>query len=91
MKSHRTCLDSDSKESASVQEDPLKNGMATHSSILAWRFPWTQEPDQLQSLGHKELDTTNTFIFILLSMPSLSFIHIVGWNPCDWISFCKAE
>ena len=26
------------------QEDPLKKGMATHSSILAWRFPWTEEP-----------------------------------------------
>ena len=29
------------------QEDPLEEGMATHSSILAWRFPWTEEPDRL--------------------------------------------
>ena len=32
-------------------EDPLKKGMATHSSILAWRIPWTEEPDGLQSMG----------------------------------------
>ena len=30
------------------QEDPLENGMATHSSILAWRIPWTEEPGGLQ-------------------------------------------
>ena len=37
-----------------VQEDPLEKGMATHSSILAWRIPWTEEPGGLQSKGsHK--------------------------------------
>ena len=36
-------------------EDLLEGGMATHSSILAWRIPWTEEPDGLQSWGHKEL------------------------------------
>ena len=33
------------------REDPLENEMATHSSILAWRIPWTEEPGGLQSLG----------------------------------------
>ena len=33
------------------QEDPLQKRMATHSSILAWRIPWTEEPDGLQSIG----------------------------------------
>ena len=33
------------------QEDPLEEGMATHSSILAWRIPWTEEPGRLQSVG----------------------------------------
>ena len=33
------------------REDPLEKGMATHSSILAWRIPWTEEPDRLQSTG----------------------------------------
>ena len=32
-------------------EDPLEKGMATHFSILAWRIPWTEEPDGLQSMG----------------------------------------
>ena len=32
-------------------EDPLEEGMATHSSILAWRIPWTGEPGRLQSIG----------------------------------------
>ena len=32
-------------------EDPLEEGMATHSSILAWRIPWTEEPAKLQSMG----------------------------------------
>ena len=33
------------------QEDPLEKGMATHSSILAWKIPWTEEPGRLQSMG----------------------------------------
>ena len=33
------------------QEDPLEEEMATHSSILAWRTPWTEEPGGLQSMG----------------------------------------
>ena len=32
-------------------EDPLEEGMATHSSILAWRIPWTEEPGELQTIG----------------------------------------
>ena len=39
-------------------EDSLKEGMATHSSILAWRIPWTEKPGGLQSQGCKELDMT---------------------------------
>ena len=34
-------------------EDPLEKGMATHSSILAWRIPWTEEPGRLQSMGSR--------------------------------------
>ena len=33
------------------QEDPLEEGMATHSSILAWRVPWTEDPGGLWSMG----------------------------------------
>ena len=33
------------------REDPLEEGMTTHSSLLAWRIPWTEEPGRLQSMG----------------------------------------
>ena len=39
-------------------EHPLEEGVATHSSILAWRIPWTEEPAGLQSMGVAEEDTT---------------------------------
>ena len=37
------------------QEDPLEKGMATHSSTLAWRIPWTEEPGGLQSMGSQRV------------------------------------
>ena len=37
------------------QEDPLKEDMATHSSILAWKIPWTEEPGKLWSLGSQRV------------------------------------
>ena len=37
------------------REDPLEKEMATHSSILAWRIPWTEEPDGLQSMGSQRV------------------------------------
>ena len=55
---------SDSKESACIagdlgsipdQEDPLEKGMVTHSSILAWRIPWTEESGGLQSMGSQRV------------------------------------
>ena len=39
-------------------EDPLEEGMATHSSVFAWKIPWTEEPGGLQPMDCKELDTT---------------------------------
>ena len=39
-------------------KDPLEKGIATYSSILAWRIPWTEEPGGLQSMGCKEADMT---------------------------------
>ena len=36
-------------------EDPLEKGMTTHSSILAWRIPWTEEPGKLQSMGSQRV------------------------------------
>ena len=40
------------------QEDPLEGEMATHSSLLAWRIPWAEEPGRLQSMGSQESDMT---------------------------------
>ena len=59
------------------QEDPLEKEMATHSSILAWKIPWSEEPGELR--GHKELDTTDThtvYVYVnsklLICSPALS-------------------
>ena len=40
------------------QEDPLEKGMATHSNILAWRIPWTEEPGRQQSMGSQSMGKT---------------------------------
>ena len=61
-------------------EDPLKEEMTTHSSILAWRFPWTEEPDGLRSIGLQRVghDWSNLACihglieFIVAILPSLS-------------------
>ena len=42
------------------REDPLEKGMATHSSNLAWRIPWTEEPGGLRSMGVTESDMTES-------------------------------
>ena len=47
-------------------EDPLEKGMAVHSSILAWRIPWTEEPSELQSIGSQRVGhnwATNTHTY----------------------------
>ena len=62
------------KESACKAGDPGSipglgrspgEGNGFHSSILAWRILWTEEPGGLQSMGHKEPDMTNTFTFTI--------------------------
>ena len=40
------------------REDPLEKEMAIHSTLLAWRIPWAEEPGGLQSMGSQESDTT---------------------------------
>ena len=49
-------------------EDPLEKEMATHSSTLAWKFPWTEEPGRLQSMGRQKSDTTERLHFHVLSL-----------------------
>ena len=49
------CAMQETKFRSLCQEDPLEKGMATHSSILAWRRLWTKEPGRLQSTGSQSL------------------------------------
>ena len=56
------------------REDPLEKEMATHSSILAWKIPWTEELGGLQSTGLKESDTTER----------LHFHKVYIWNLERW-------
>ena len=62
------------------QEDLLEERMATHSSILSWRIPWTEEPGRLLSWGCKELDMTE----------SLSHRHSLKQNLKVW-TICIRE
>ena len=51
------------------QEDSLEKGMATHSSILTWRVPWTEEPGTLQSIwSPKELNPSEQLSFFTVSL-----------------------
>ena len=52
-------------------EDPLKKGMATHCSILAWRIPWTEERGELQSMGSQS-DTTEGLTLSRVHSPETS-------------------
>ena len=54
------------------QEDPLEKGTATHSSILAWRISWTEEPGGPESMGLKESDTTERLTLFLTKNPDLA-------------------
>ena len=49
------------------REDPLEKGMATHSSILAWRIPWTEEPGGLQFMGLQRVRQTEQLTLSLMS------------------------
>ena len=61
------------------QEDPLEKEMATHSSILAWRTPWTEEPGRLQSTGSQRVghDWATSFMVI-----GLAFLSLVNHLTC---------
>ena len=67
------------------QENPLEKGMATHSSILAWRIPWTEEPGSLQSMGlqrvrHDCRPTVYTLPSLLL-LVRLSCVYLTDPPP----------
>ena len=59
------------------QEDPLEEDTTTHSSILSWRILWTEEAGRLQSMGHKESDTTERLTLNLKLIESKKRIKII--------------
>ena len=74
----KICLQFDPWVRSLGQEDPLEKGMAMHSGILAWRIPWTEGPNGLQSLGSQYVgqnwtSNTNTlmleFLFLAIYLP----------------------
>ena len=70
------------------QEDPLEKAVATHSSILAWRIPWTDKPGGLQSVGSQsnrteQLNNNNKvrYILVLYFLVHITFCNLlVCWN-----------
>ena len=68
------------------QEDPLEKEMTTHSSILAWKIPWTEEPGRLQSLGSQS-DMTE---WLTLSLSPMSKpLKIPRVRPWEWVKHTK--
>ena len=95
-----TPCSSDGKESACSagdlvqslgQEDPLETGKATHSSILAWRIPWTEEPGGLQSMGSQTVrhnwatNSTTTKLYLWILSFIWSFLCII---PFNFLTYC---
>ena len=83
-----------------VREDPLEKRMATHSSILAWRIPWTEDPGRLLSMGSQRVGhdwvTSVSFTFLhnicILALCSGSIIAKQVYPRCDycyykWVKF----
>ena len=72
------------------REDPLEKEMATHSSILAWRIPWTEEPAGLYSpQGCKELDTTERLHFHFIhskTIPQPTILIVLT----DWLKLLSS-
>ena len=64
------------------QEDLLEKEMATHSSILAWKIPWTEDPGRLQSRGFKESDMTERlhFHFQYLELSTREMVGTTGYT-----------
>ena len=80
------------------QEDPLEKEMATHSRILAWKIPWTEEPDGLQSMGSQKLDMTehtqkyleNTQIIIAFMLFLSDSSYHLGMEKVTFEYFCSS-
>ena len=70
-------------------EDPLKKGMATHSSILAWRIPWTEEPGGLQAIGLQRVGhnwATNITFTIVYKIQLFCCFVLSLMDPAPWLT-----
>ena len=68
------------------QKDPLEKKMATHSSILAWSIPWTEEPDGLQSIGLQRVGhNPSNLVQAHITLRTETFVSLLctyqPWNP----------
>ena len=80
-------------------EDSLEEGMATHSSILAWKIPWTEEPGRLQSMGSQtvghewaiwlSLYFQGHFFFLNTAMPSATWPVLQGSKSAGGLVLCE--
>ena len=64
------------------REDSLEEEMASHSNILAWEIPWTEELDRLSPWGHKQLDTAYTYytyVNLQVALVVKNLCSIPGW------------
>ena len=71
-------------QSLGQEEEPLEKEMVTHSSILAWRIPWTEKPGSLQFTGSRESDMTERlhfpFHFHALEKEMATHSNILAWR-----------
>ena len=75
-------------------EDPLKKEMATHSSFLAWKIPWTEEPGRLQSMGSQKsqirLNTTTSNHQVLFQICVRKIYHKLSLES-HWVKTCAID
>ena len=74
-------------------EDPLEKEMATHSSILAWKISWTEEPGGLQSMGSQRIrhdSVTNTYLHLLTTLKVTLRVRVLESILTYEIGICSA-
>ena len=67
------------------REDPLKEGLAPHSSVVAWRTPWTEEPGGLSPWGLKESDTTERLSTPVVCLVTRGEGALTFWQECEFV------
>ena len=76
LRGNQTCLE---ERSSLAWKNPLEEGIATHSSLLAWRIPWTEEPGGLQSIGSQRVGRHRS---------SLACMRVWKWKSLSHVWLC---